>query len=90
MGLSIGIREFKTRLSYYMKKVKEGATLVITEHGKPVGRVVPAQLSLEERMQELAAAGLVIWNGRKFDPGEPTVRAQGIKTVAELLLENRE
>ena len=89
MGLSVGIREFKTRLSYYMEKVKGGATLVITEHGKPVGRVVPAQPSLEERMQELVEAGLVAWNGRKFDPGEPTARTQGPKTVADLLLEDR-
>ncbi len=90
MGLSVGIREFKARLSYYIEKVKEGTTLVITEHGKPVGRVVPVQPSPEERMQELVAAGLVAWSGRKFDPGEPTVRTRGPRTVADLLLEDRE
>ena len=90
MGLSVGIREFKARLSYYMEKVKEGTTLVITEHGTPVGRVVPVQPSLEERMQELVAAGIVSWNGRKLEPGEPVARTRGPKTVADLLLENRE
>lgn len=90
MGLSVGIREFKARLSYYMNKVREGATLVITEHGKPVGRVVPVAPSLEERMRELVEAGVVSWSGRKLEPGEPVARTRGPKTVADLLLEDRE
>ena len=89
-GTTVGIRELKARLSHYLQQVKSGATLVITERGKPVGRIVPAQPSLEKRMQELQEAGLVSWNGRKFAPPEPVARTRGPKTVADLLLEDRE
>lgn len=39
--MTVGIRELKARLSNYTQQVKAGATLVITERSKPVGRIVP-------------------------------------------------
>jgi prevent-host-death family protein len=87
---TVGIRELKARLSHYLQQVKAGATVVITERGQPVGRIVPAQPSLEERMRELEQAGLVSWSGRKFAPPEPVARTRGPKTVADLLVEERE
>jgi prevent-host-death family protein len=88
--ITVGIREFKARLSRYVEQVKEGATVVITEHGKPVGRVVPIKPSPQEQMQELIEAGLVGWNGHKLSPLTPVTQPQGGQTVAELLLEERE
>ena len=87
---SVGIRELKARLSLYLRQVKGGATLLITERGKPIGRIVPLKASLEERMDELAGAGLATWNGRRLAPRKPVARAQGRKMVSELLLEDRE
>lgn len=40
---SVGGRELKMRLSEYLRRVKTGATIVITEFGQPVGRIVPAE-----------------------------------------------
>jgi prevent-host-death family protein len=88
--MTVGIRELKTRLSSYLKEVKAGSTLVITERGKPVGRIVPIKPSVEAQMQELLQTGLVAWNGRKLAPAEPVVKLRGQKTIAELLLEDRE
>ena len=90
MGLTVGIREFKARLSHYLEQVKAGTTLVITERGEPVGRVIPMALSPEERVREWVAAGLASWSGRRFAPPEPTARSRGPRTVADLLLEDRE
>ena len=87
---TVGIRELKTRLGSYVRRVKSGSTLVITERGKPVGRIVPVGRSVEERTRELARAGLIAWSGRKLGAARPRVRTRGKKTVAELLLENRE
>ncbi len=87
---SVGIRELKARLSAYLRQVKKGATLVITERGEPIGRIVPLQPSLEERMEELAQAGLVSWSGRRLNPREPVARSRGEKMISELLLEDRE
>lgn len=87
---SVGIRELKARLSAYLRQVKEGATLVITERGEPIGRIVPLQPSLEERMEELARAGLVSWSGRRLNAREPIARSRSEKMISELLLEDRE
>ena len=87
---SVGIRELKSRLSAYLRQVKNGATLVITEHGKPVGRIVPIRSSVEERAADLAEAGLIAWSGRRLASRQPVVAARGRKTVSDLLLEDRE
>ncbi len=89
-AMTVGIRELKTRLSSYLQQVKAGATLVITERGKPVGRIVPIKPSVEAQVQELLQAGLVAWNGSKLAPMAPVARTRGKRTVAELLLEDRE
>jgi prevent-host-death family protein len=87
--MTVGIRELKARLSSYIQQVKAGTTLVITERGKPVGRIVPVKLSAEARMQELIQAGVVAWSGRRLAPMIPVARAKGERTVADLLLEDR-
>ncbi len=88
--MTVGIRELKARLSGYVQQVKAGTTLVITERGKPVGRIVPMKPSADVRMQELVQAGVVAWSGRKLAPMAPVARVQGRRTVADLLLEDRE
>jgi len=87
---TVGIRELKTRLGSYVRHVKSGSTLVITERGKPVGRIVPIGQSVETRAHELVRAGLIAWSGRKLTRAKSTARTRGKRTVAELLLEDRE
>ncbi|MCI0774033.1 MAG: type II toxin-antitoxin system prevent-host-death family antitoxin, partial [Chloroflexi bacterium] len=38
---SVGIRELKNRLSKYLRAVKAGQTILITDRGRPVGRLIP-------------------------------------------------
>ena len=59
---SLGIREVKINLSRVMKRVKEGQEIIITDRGKPVGRIVafsPENLSLEDRIRILEDQGLL-------------------------------
>jgi len=88
--MTVGIRELKARLSNYMQQVKAGATLVITERSKPVGRIVPLSPAVEAWVQELVQAGLIAWSGHKLVPMAPVARTRGRRTVADLLLEDRE
>jgi len=88
--MSVGIRELKAQLSAYLRQVKRGATLVITDRGQPIGRIVPLRPSLEGRMEDLAAAGVVSWSGRSLEPRKPAAATRGGKTVSDLLLEDRE
>ncbi|MCB1034655.1 MAG: type II toxin-antitoxin system prevent-host-death family antitoxin [Acidobacteria bacterium] len=92
MQSTAGVRELKTHLSHYLKQVKRGESVLITERGKPVGRIVPVSSSqtVEERVKELVAAGLIEWNGERYDPEPPMVKVRGDKTIAELLLEDRD
>ncbi len=87
----VGIRELKERLSRHMRHVKAGHTLVITERGKPIGRIVPVkQSTAESKTKALVEAGLVGWSGNKLASRTPVAKTRGKRTVADLLLENRE
>ncbi len=87
---SIGIRELKSKLSECVRQVKAGATIVVTEHGRRVARIVPERLSLEERLETLKDAGAVHWSGRRLDATAPEVRTRGKRSVSDILVENRE
>ena len=86
---TVGVRELKARLSEYLRQVKQGQTLVITEHGKPVGRLIPQGQTLDERLDELQRAGLIRWNGKKLSPTKPIAKLRGKKTIAEIIIEDR-
>jgi prevent-host-death family protein len=88
---TVGIRELKAQLSAYLKEVKNGSTVVITERGRPVGRIIPAGEPLEEKMQHLIRSGDIAWSGRKLQAGHPAVKLRrGRKTIAEIVSENRD
>lgn len=88
--MTVGIRELKARLSAYMREVKAGSTVTVTERGKPIGRIVSLSPSPEARVAELAQAGVVTWSGHRLAPLAPVARTRGSRTVADLLLEDRE
>ena len=89
-GTTVGIRELKTQLARYVRHVKAGGTVTITERGKPIGQIIPVKSSLDERMQQMIASGLASWSGRKLKPYKPRSRVRGKRTIADLVLENRE
>jgi len=59
---SVGIRDAKMHLSKYIKMVQKGTEVIITDRGRPVGKIVPIQnedLTLEERIKVLEDQGLI-------------------------------
>src|ERR1700722_11595562 len=81
----VGIREFKAQLSGYLREVKKGHTLVITERGKAVGRVMHVTESPFEKVRALIGAGVVSSNGRKVNVSRVAARLRpGSKTLAEI------
>jgi len=86
----VSIRELKSRLSHYLRLTKAGESVVITERGKPIGRIVPIPKSLDERLAAMTESGLAQWSGRKLGPAVPIARLRADRSVADLLVEDRE
>ena len=57
-GMDVGIRELRAGLSRYVELVKQGEEIVVTEHGKPVARLVP--MNGERKIDRLIREGVVI------------------------------
>ncbi len=88
--LLVSIRELKSRLSHYLRLTRNGESVVITDHGVPIGRIVPMGQSLGERLAAMQESGLAQWSGRKLRRRKPVANLLGRKTVAQLLVEDRE
>lgn len=88
----VSIRELKSRLSHYLRLTREGESVVITDRGVPIGRIVPmgpAAQGLDQRLQAMREAGLAQWSGQKLARHRPAAKLKGRKTVAQLLVEDR-
>ncbi len=62
---SVGIRELKTHLSKYIKNVKNGGEITISERGKAVARIIPfnkktKQSPIETILLKLSEEGKII------------------------------
>jgi len=66
----VGIRELKNKLSDYLRRVKAGETIIITEHGRTIGQLIPVKPSIEEKNQLMVDAGQADWNGKKLPIGQ--------------------
>ncbi|MBU4225603.1 MAG: type II toxin-antitoxin system prevent-host-death family antitoxin [Chloroflexi bacterium] len=86
----VGTRELKSHLSEYLRRVKAGQTIVVTERGKAIGHIVPAPLTLEQRMQALADAGFLVWNGnKKRKPYRPKIINRSGRLISDIVIEDR-
>ncbi len=85
----VGTRELKNKLSEYMRRVKAGETIIVTERGKTIGQIIPVKPSLEERLQTMVDAGLADWSGQKLKPHRPAAVNRGKKLVSDLVVEDR-
>ena len=88
--ITVGTRELKSKLSEYLRRVKAGETVMVTEHGKPIGQIVPVQPTLEEKLAAMVAAGQAEWNGQPLLPYSSKVKNQSAKMISDLVIEERE
>jgi prevent-host-death family protein len=88
--IRVGVRDLKARLSEYLRMVSQGQTVIITDHGRPVGRLSPVNQPLDERLKALQDAGLVAWNGQMLKPVTPAAVNHGDRQVSDILVEMRE
>lgn len=89
--MNVAARELKNRLGAYLRRVKSGETVVVTDRGVPVAEIRPVEvehLSTEDRLRRMSEAGDV-----SLPSGRPFARVKAIavrgKSVSATLLQDR-
>jgi prevent-host-death family protein len=89
----VGTRELKDRLTHYLRLVRQGTTLVVTDRGKPVAVVKPAEGQesgdVEDQLATLAVEGSIsLPLGKGFLRKSPAIRGKGV-LLSQAVLEDR-
>ena len=90
---TVGIRELKNRLTYYLRRTTQGEELVVTDRGRPIALLQPMRSprhveSLEARLAQLSAQGRVAAPDRKPLSRLRPVKMTG-KPMSQFILEDR-
>jgi len=90
---SVGIKELKNRLTYYIRLAKHGEEIVVTERGRPVVLMQPLRTAkdvtaLEARLARLAAQGIAVLPARRPSRRIKPIRMSGTPP-SRLILEER-
>jgi len=88
---TVGIRELKSRLTHYVRLIKQGQNIIGTERGKPVAMLHGLEELTQTREGRLACLAA---QGRIILPSAPRVRARRVRTkhpvgLTQAVLEDR-
>lgn len=89
----VGSRELKNRLGAYLKRVRRGERIIVTDRGQAVAQLAPIdaepepQKELDQILKELAKAGHLRLSSGPLLPGEP-IPSRG-KPASQIILEDR-
>jgi prevent-host-death family protein len=83
--VEVGIRELRDGLSAHLAEVRRGHVVTITDHGRPVARIVP--IDRPTRLEQLRAEGRVQPARRRKRAAPDPVEGAG--TVSDLVDDQR-
>jgi prevent-host-death family protein len=83
--VEIGVRELRDKLSRHLAQVRQGRTVTITDHGRPIARIIPVQRPT--RLETLREEGRVTPGRVAKQPAPDPVPGDG--TVSDLLDDQR-
>ena len=81
----VGVRELRDSLSRHLARVREGQTITVTDHGRPVARIVP--IGVPTKLEQLVASGSVTPASRRKGTRPAPVTSRG--TVGDLVEQQR-
>ena len=84
--MDVGVRDLRDNLSKHLARVRGGETLTVTDHGKPVARLIP--LEGRSTLERLIAEGRVTPAKRKKRPSREPVDI-GDSIVSDLVADQR-
>ena len=85
---SVAMGELEANLSACLEEVRSGMTLVVTDQGCRVARVIPEPEALNQTQAALQAAGIA-WSGRRPKKRKPSARLRGGGSMSDIVRENR-
>ena len=83
--MEVGIRELRDGLSRHLAEVRRGRTVVVTDHGHAIARIVP--VGQPTSLERLIAEGRVRPAKVRKQPAPEPVAATGL--ISELVEEQR-
>ncbi|MBI3756195.1 MAG: type II toxin-antitoxin system prevent-host-death family antitoxin [Deltaproteobacteria bacterium] len=84
-----GVKELKNNLSYYLREVKQGEKVLVTERDKVIATIVPIERADEDsKLLSLVKEGFAVWKGGKPVGSRHPVPIKG-KTISKIVLEDR-
>ena len=86
--MKAGIREIKNSLSRYLRHVKKGESIIITERNKPIAKIIPMEDSMLPEYEVLIKEGAVSWRGGK-PQGAVEKKSKTDKQLAAYVAEDR-
>jgi prevent-host-death family protein len=87
----VGARELKTRLGTYLRRVREGRTLIVTDRGEPIAELRPMSTdgSFSSALLKLSTKGSVTLPSRDSLPTFRPIRSRGA-SIADAVGDDRE
>jgi prevent-host-death family protein len=94
---TVGVRDLKNKLSEYLRHVRLGESILVTDRGEVVAELLPPghgqrDPSVPAALQSLAQRGLITLGapaGRDLYPALPRMQGEPKRRVAQLLDEER-
>jgi prevent-host-death family protein len=87
---TIGVREFKARLSHHLRRVRAGHGLIVTDRGRPVASIQPVDAPRDtDWVRVLVAEGKGAWGTGKPKGTERPIAAAPGKRVSDIVGEDR-
>ena len=88
LPLRLQVRDFKARLSHYLRRARAGQTIEITSHRKVIARLTGVPPTESDGIARLVASGAAQWGGGKPRGAEIRLTEVGPR-VSEMVLEDR-
>jgi prevent-host-death family protein len=86
---TIGLRELKENLSRYMKRVRTGEKIIVTDRKKEIAIIIPIEKKdREEKIYQLIQRGVASWHGGRPEGMTVRIVSRG-KSVSDAVIEDR-
>ena len=86
---TVGIRELKEHLSRYLKRVRSGESIIITDRKKEIAVMIPrGKEPLEDEIYRLVRNGVIDWAGGKPRGMSTRIISKG-DSVSKAVIEDR-